>query len=176
MKDCVEITDPTSPGKTIFVKNNIVIAERYITHLKHRVARESWYMSDKKPRPNGLPNHTWYSTDGKKTKEGWIKNNRAHRNGDLPAVIKYTASGKIRKEKYFKDGHLHRDNHLPAMIWYDRSGKITKQAWFRNGEQYTPPIPVKIIKGELAKLRSLVDKTDVLAILDRIDFALKNCQ
>jgi antitoxin component YwqK of YwqJK toxin-antitoxin module len=190
MDGCVELTNPTDPKTTYFMKDGAIVAKRVMsTEYGYDVERwyiggklghlgdlpavicykngqktsEYWYKDGKEHRDGDLPAVIWYK-NGKKTEERWFKDGKRHRDGDLPALIWYENSQKTI-ERWFKDGKEHRDGDLPAAIWYKNGQKIS-EFWYKDGQKYIPA------KSVVAAMPVMTELADVSARLAKIEAML----
>jgi antitoxin component YwqK of YwqJK toxin-antitoxin module len=193
MDGFIELTNPTDPKTTYFMKDGAIVAKRVMS-TEYGYDVERWYIGGKLGRLGDLPAEIWYS-NGQKTSEYWYKDGKKHRDGDLPAVICYKngqktsehwykdgkdhrdgdlpadiryEDGQKTSECWYKDGKKHRDGDLPAMIWH-KNGQKTSEHWYKDGKEYVPTKPI-MANGEMAKMSARLAKieamlTDVVAKL-----------
>jgi hypothetical protein len=161
MDGCIELTNPTDPNTSYFMKEGVIVARRVMS-IERGHGIERWYKGDKRHRDGDLPAMIYYN-NGQKTSEHWFKDDNLHRDGDLPVEI-YYENGQKTIERWFKNGRQDRDGDLPAEIWY-KNGQKTEEHWYKDGRRCTPaqPSPAKDETSKLAKIKTML--TAILAEL-----------
>jgi hypothetical protein len=156
MDGCIELTSPTDPDTTYFMKDGAMVAKRVMS-TQRGYAIESWYIGGKLGRLGDLPAVIHH--DGQKIREYWYKDGNRGRLGDLPAEIHYR-NGQKTHECWYKDGYIHRDGDLSAMIHYE-NGQKTSERWYKDGKEYMPAKP-SMASDDIAKVRALLAEIEAI--------------